>query len=213
MGSFNNLTALNFSNNETSSNCDPNLPFVQTIVFCCLQAISGFSSLTGNLLVLLSIYKTPRLRTIPNIFIASMASADFLVGLTMSPLYISIAVLRVWVTDHVLYKMENFLWIQTLVATTFSLCAVSVDRYYAVTSVFRYRAVMTASRCKIAVVIIWLVSCVLASLIFFVTTADHAAMLFFITQVNKNVCSLFSFRTNNTIWFSFSLFNLELYPS
>ena len=185
MNSFNNLTALNVSSNKTSSNCDPNLPFVETIIFCCFQAISGFSSFTGNLLVLLSIYQTPSLRTMHNIFIASMASADFLVGLAICPLYIAIAVLRVWATDHVLYKMENFLWVQTLVATTFSLCAVSVDRYYAVTSAIHYRVVVTVSRCKVTVFIIWFVSCVLASLSFFMTTEDQAATLFFTTQVNK----------------------------
>ena len=117
MNSFNNLTALNVSSNKTSSNCDPNLPFVETIIFCCFHAISGFSSFTGNLLVLLSIYQTPSLRTMHNIFIASMASADFLVGLAICPLYIAFTVLdRVWATVPVLYKMENFLWVQTLVA-------------------------------------------------------------------------------------------------
>ena len=114
-----------------------------------------------------------------------MATADFLVGLVMSPLYVAIAVLRVWVTDHVLYKMENFLWIQTLVATTFSLCALSVDRYYAVTSAIHYRRVVTTSRSKTAVVIVWFLSFVLASLSFFMKTADQAATLFFTTQVNK----------------------------
>ena len=203
MNNFYKATTLNISGNETSSNCDPNLPFVETIVFCCLQAISGFSSLTGNLLVLLSNYQARRLRTMHNIFIASMASADFLVGLMMSPLYIAIAVLRVWVSDHVLYKMENFLWIQTLVATTFSLCAVSVDRYYAVTSAIHYRVVVTTSRCKIAVVIIWFLSCVLASLSFFMKTADQAATLFFTTQVNKFIKNChFSFKTNADGWFS-----------
>ena len=194
MNSFNNLTALNVSSNETSSNCDPYLSFVDTVILCCFHAISGFSSFTGNLLVLLSIYQTPSLRTMHNIFIASMASADFLVGLAICPLYIAFTVLdRVWVTVPVLYKMENFLWVQTLVGTTFSLCAVSVDRCYAVTSATHYSAVVTASRCKVTVFIIWFVSCVLASLSFFMTTNDLTATLFFTTQVNKKrfvLCSV-----------------------
>lgn len=184
MDSFRNKnTSLNVSDDNLS--CDPNLPFLETVVFCCLHSISAFSALTGNFLVLISIYCTRQLWTKHNVFIFSMALADFLVGLLIGPLYIANAILRVWLTDHVLFKMENFLWIQTLAATTLSMCAVSVDRYYAVTSPIKYRVVITAQRCEIAVVFIWLLSCVLACLIFFMATENQIATLFFTTQVNE----------------------------
>ena len=183
----------NFRNNDTFLNvsgdilhCNPNLPFLETVVFCCLHSISAFSALTGNLLVLISIFCTRQLWTNHNIFISSMALADFLVGLLIGPLYIAIAVFRVWLTEHVLYKMENFLWIQTIAATTLSLCAVSVDRYYAVTSPIKYRVAITAPRCKITVLFIWIISCVLACLTFFMGTLNQLETLFFTTQVNEN---------------------------
>ena len=168
-------------------NSNPNLPFEQTIIFCCLHGFSAFTTLIGNLLVLIAIYKTRRLRTLSNIFVASLAFADFVVGLTIGPLNIAAVSLRVWVSDHILYKMENFMWIQTLVATTFSLSAVSVDRYYAVTSVVRYRTVMTEEKCYAAVCLIWFLSITLASSSFFVHTNDAAGMLFFFTQVRANL--------------------------
>ena len=57
---------------------------------------------------------------------------------------------------------------QTIVATTFSLCAVSVDRYIAVTKM-RYHDIMTWKRVRIIIVFIWVFSIFFASLRLFIT--------------------------------------------
>ena len=181
MNSFLNGTYFNVS--ESSFHCHLRfLGFAETILFCSLNSINGFFAITGNFLVLAAICCTRQLWTTHNIFISSMAFADFLAGLLINPLYISIAVLKVWVSELFLY-MESFLWIQTLVATTFSLSAVSVERYLAVTSPIKHRVAITARRCKIVVGFIWISSFVLASLLFFMNTDDQKEKLFFTTQV------------------------------
>ena len=179
----NDSTDIKIFDDKTISDCNANLPFMETVVFCCLHCVSALLALIGNLLVLASIYCTRQLWTKHSIFISSMAFADFLVGLLVGPLYISIAVLKVWFTQHALFKMENFLWIQTLAATTYSLCAISVDRYFAVKSAIKYHVVVTAQRCIIAVVFIWVNSLILSSLVFFMTTEDQTETLFFLSQV------------------------------
>ena len=171
------------SGNNTSPNCDPNLPLPQTIIFCCLHGISGIFSFMGNLLVLLAIYQTHHLQTASNIFIASLATADFLVGLLMCPLHIALAIFRANLSYHLLYEVENFFWIQSLAATALNLCAVSVDRYFAVKAALRYHELVTAQKAKMAVVIIWLCSSILASSVFFMGNTEQKESLFFITQV------------------------------
>ena len=177
---------ITLTNLVLDSKGDPNLPFLQAILFCCLHGVFALTALVGNLLILIAIYKTRRLQTLSNIFIASLAFADVLVGLINGPLYIAIASLRVWASNHALYKAENFMWIQTLVVTTFSLCCVTVDRYYAVTAVVRYRNIVTAGKCYAAVCLVWVLSLILASSSFFVLTNDQAAMLFFLCQVRMS---------------------------
>lgn len=178
--------------NITTSDCrgvgsDPNLPFAQAIAFCCLHGVSALTNVIGNLLVLTAIRKNRRLQTFSNIFIASLAFADFLTGLITGPLYIAIASLRLWASDHILYRIENFIRIQSLAATSFSLCAVSVDRYLAVTSAVRYRTIISARKCLTAVYVIWLLSVLIASSSFLVHTNKEKGQLFFFIEVRVNL--------------------------
>lgn len=146
------------------STCSANLEWKPLIVFVLLHSFSGIFAFFGNAVVLVSIIKTRSLQTLSNFFLASLSTADLVVGLIINPLYITVTSLGVWTnTTHPLYKMENFMWIQSLIATTFSLAAVSVDRYIAVTRVFRYQEIMTKSRCITSIVFIWLFSVVFAS--------------------------------------------------
>ena len=170
--------------NYNTTDCNPNLPWMETILFCCLQALSGLCSIFGNFIVLLAIYRTRQLQTVSNIFIASLALADFFVGVVLCPIYISIALLKVNLSYHILYEVENFFWIQSLATTAFNLCAVSLDRYFAVNSALRYHEIVTKAKAKLVVLAIWLFSSILGTLIFFMNTTKAKEELFFITQVN-----------------------------
>lgn len=163
---------------SNDSYCDPNLPFRQYIAFVFLETLSGLSALIGNSIVLFSIATTPGLQTISNFFIVSLALADLCAGLVISPLYIALTTTREWVnSSHPLYRAENFLWVQTLVATTLSLCAVSIDRYVAVTSVFHYEQTMTKSKCSVIIGTVWVISFIFASTSVMITTTEQASIL------------------------------------
>lgn len=144
------------TNCSTDSNA--NLSTTQYIIFVILHSISSIFSVLGNILVLVSFKKTPSLHSTSNYFLISLSVADLTVGLLINPLYIAITTLNVWLSEHPLYVIENVLWIQTLMATTFSLAAVSIDRYLAVTRVFTYVLIATSRRCKQAIVAIWFAS-------------------------------------------------------
>ena len=60
-----------------SRNYDANLPFLEAIIFCCLQVISEFFSFTRNLLVLAAIYRTRQLQIVSNIFITLLGTAHY----------------------------------------------------------------------------------------------------------------------------------------
>ena len=127
-----------------------------------------------------------------NIFITLLATAHFLVGLIISPMHIAIVILRANFSNHVLFQMENFLWIQSLAATTFNLGADSVDRYFAVTSALRYHSTVNTKRSVVTILILWSASCILASLIFFMENYYQAKTLFLTSQVFRILLNYYS---------------------
>ncbi|XP_031573128.1 beta-1 adrenergic receptor-like [Actinia tenebrosa] len=161
----------------SDSYCSANLEWKPLIVFVLLHSLSGIFAFFGNAVVLVSIIKTRSLQTLSNFFLASLSTADLMVGLIINPLYITVVSFGVWMnTTHPLYIMENFMWVQSLIATAFSLAAVSIDRYIAVTRVFRYQEIITKSRCITSIVFIWLFSVAFASVTLF-TPENHADLL------------------------------------
>ena len=103
------------------------------------------------------------LRTISNLFLTSLAAADFLVGLVIDPVWISIRCLG-YNADTYLQtygKCVDYLWIHTTVATTFNLCCVTLDRHIAIFYPLRYEDIVTNRRCYLLIATVWFMSLVL----------------------------------------------------
>lgn len=127
---------------------------MSTIVFIFLCSICGFSAAGGNLALLVAFSRSKTIRRRMNIyFILSLTVADMFIGLTMTPLYICYATNHdsLWLT-----KLEGFLWIVTVTATTHSLSAVSLDRLIAILYPLRYHRIITKKRCRVVIQLIWL---------------------------------------------------------
>ena len=139
--------------------CEGALDQHSSISLTVLNISSGLLSIGGNLFVLLAIYKEPRLHTISNYFIASLAMADFLVGLVLNPIWAIKSALNIWENQAPITLAAECLSIHTITATTLSLCAVSIDRYLAVVLVFRYNLILNVKRCRIIICLIWLCAC------------------------------------------------------
>ncbi|XP_068734785.1 adenosine receptor A2b-like [Montipora capricornis] len=140
-------------------NCVPDdcifgLNTMATVIFIILCLVCGVLAIAGNLALLVALSRTTTFQSRANyVFVISLAVADFFVGLTMSPLYISYALAfdLPW-----LIKLEGFLWIVSVTATTYSLSAVSLDRLISVVFPLRYPQVMTDKRCKVIITLIWI---------------------------------------------------------
>lgn len=141
-----------------SEECSGELEYVSSIFLAVLHSISGFVSAAGNFVVLLAIYQTPSLHSVSNYYIASLAVGDFVVGVFLSPLWVTKSVLNVWQNQHPLTVAAEFMSVQTLITTTFNLAAVSLDRYLVITNPLYYMRVMTLFRCVVSIAVIWVFS-------------------------------------------------------
>lgn len=150
------------STNSTSSlilkGCQ--LSRVASIIFIFLHVLSSFLAVTGNSLVLLAVYKSHRLRNVSNFFLCSLGFADFLVGAIMNPLYATFMALFMTKANIplFLFKISDFLTCQTLVASTISLCSVSIDRYIAIKRPLRYQLIMSDKKCATVISGVWIFS-------------------------------------------------------
>lgn len=149
---------MNSSNDNHTNTCSGSLDMASSVILTAMNIISGILSVGGNALVLLAIARTPRLRKFSNFYVGSLAAADFSVGLIINPVWAVKSALNIWKNQEPLTQAAEFLSMQTVCATTLSLCAVSLDRYLAIAHVYLYNQHMTSSRCFLSIALIWLTS-------------------------------------------------------
>jgi len=98
-----------------------------------LLASIALGAVIGNSLVVLSVLTNPKLRTITNRFVASLACADLSVSVLVMPLAMKVEVTGTWNLGPTLCDVWITLDVLLCTASILNLCAISVDRYMAVT--------------------------------------------------------------------------------
>lgn len=167
--------------NNTCQSEYKELSMTAKVLLSTWYGLVGLAATIGNAVVLWLIAKTQSLRTISNLFLTSLAAADFLVGLVIAPTWIFIRCLG-YDADTYLQthgKVNDYLWIHTTVATTFNLCCVSLDRYIAIIHSLRYREILTKRRCYELIATVWLMSLILPCSRFVVAEGSVALWLSF----------------------------------
>ena len=145
----------NMGNMENSSSLETVL-----VINCILNAPLMLTSITGNALVLAAMLRTPSLRSVPStVFLCSLASTDFLVGLVVQPVYIAIE-LR-YLTGEFIFKAIVSMSTCLCGVSLATITAISVDRLLALHYHMTYPNLMTTKRALYASASLWFVSILL----------------------------------------------------
>ena len=140
---------------------------LETIALCVVNLFLSCTALTGNVLILLTIWKTSSLHTAANILLANLAVSDLAIGLVGQPLFVSALLLRIFDPpsfSRKLWEVFNILISFLCGASFFTITAIGVDRLLALKLHLRYKAVVTRHRIIWIIISIWAVSGILSSL-------------------------------------------------
>ena len=111
--------------------------------------------IVGNSLVIAAVFTYRKLRTVTNTFIVSLAVSDLLLGAVVLPFSSVNEVLGWWPFGRVWCSAWLAIDVWVCTASILNLCAISLDRYLAISRPFRYPTLMSPTRAKIAVAVVW----------------------------------------------------------
>ncbi|XP_049809338.1 octopamine receptor-like [Schistocerca nitens] len=113
----------------------------------------------GNTLIIAAVVTTRRLRTVTNCFVMSLAVADWLVGLFVMPLAVAYHVMGKWHFGWEICQVWISLDVLLCTASILSLCAISVDRYLAVTQPLNYsRRRRSKKLALLMILVVWVLA-------------------------------------------------------
>ena len=140
----------NYSSNKEAN---PKSGF-ETVVTenCILNASLMLLSIIGNALVLVTILRTPSIRSPSVIFLCNLAVADLLVGLVVQPAYIAEQIVR---TVSALPKAVRAMGFAGCGVSLWTMTAITVDRFLALHYHLQYPNLMTTSRAIYTIITIW----------------------------------------------------------
>lgn len=137
------------------------LPTHEVIILSVVCALASVMGTLGNFLVLLAVRKNELLRTIPDLFITSLAFSDFSVCALFLPMQIYSFNHS---EDEIFVIVKSFLGHISMVASASNMFAVTVDRVIAIRYPFKYVTVMTTRNALVGIAVVWIISLVFGAL-------------------------------------------------
>ncbi|NXJ86720.1 ADA2A protein, partial [Trogon melanurus] len=115
-------------------------------------------TVAGNALVAAAVLRSPALRAPQNLFLVSLAAADVLVAALVMPFSLANELLGYWYFGRMWCEIYLALDVLFCTSSIVHLCAISLDRYWAVSRALEYGAKRTPRRIKRGIAVVWAIA-------------------------------------------------------
>ncbi|KAM4874540.1 prosaposin receptor GPR37 [Thomomys bottae] len=129
----------------------------------CLSVVIFGTGIVGNLAVMCLVCHNYYMRSISNSLLANLAFWDFLIIFFCLPLVIFHELTKKWLLEDFSCKIVPYIEVASLGVTTFTLCALCIDRFRAATNVqMYYEMIENCSSTTAKLAVIWVGALLLA---------------------------------------------------
>ncbi|KAL8567942.1 hypothetical protein ACOMHN_059064 [Nucella lapillus] len=135
---------------------------IANITITIFAAVIIFCTLAGNTLVIAAVIKERRLRKVSNSFVINLAVSDILVGTLVTPIALVYQLHSQWTFSKPLCDFWVSVDVTCCTASITNLCAISYDRYNAITEPLRYARKRTLKRAVLLIFGVWVYSICIA---------------------------------------------------
>ncbi|KAL1122691.1 hypothetical protein AAG570_003018 [Ranatra chinensis] len=139
------------------------VPFWEAAATALVLSLIILVTIVGNILVILSVFTYRPLRIVQNFFIVSLAVADLTVALLVLPFNVAYSILGRWVFGIHVCKMWLTSDVMCCTASILNLCAIALDRYWAITDPINYARKRSLKRVLLMIGGVWILSGVISS--------------------------------------------------
>ncbi|NXS94998.1 ADRA2 protein, partial [Jacana jacana] len=154
-------TLLNTSGNGSGAGSAPHSPAATGLILLAALAVL-LATLVGNTLVVVAVSTSQALRAPQNLFLVSLASADILVAILVLPFSLANEVMGYWYFGGLWCSLYLALDVLLCTASIGHLCAISLDRYWAVTRAARFNLRRSPGRVKRMIGAVWAAAALVA---------------------------------------------------
>ncbi|NXG53767.1 ADRA2 protein, partial [Psilopogon haemacephalus] len=155
------ITLPNASSNSSGTGSIPHSPVAIGLIMLAALAIL-LATVVGNVLVVVAISTSQALRAPQNLFLVSLASADILVAVLVLPFSLANEVMGYWYFGGLWCSLYLALDVLLCTASIGHLCAISLDRYWAVTRAARLNLRRSPGRVKGMIGAVWAAAALVA---------------------------------------------------
>ncbi|XP_075148167.1 5-hydroxytryptamine receptor 7 [Haematobia irritans] len=151
-------TSSNLSSSPTATipEAEFTMPPVHTVLVSIVLLFVILGTIVGNVLVCIAVCMVRKLRRPCNYLLVSLALSDLCVAVLVMPMALLYEVLEKWNFGPVLCDIWVSFDVLCCAASILNLCAISVDRYLAITKPLEYGVKRTPRRMMLCVALVWL---------------------------------------------------------
>ncbi|KAG9493497.1 hypothetical protein GDO78_001414 [Eleutherodactylus coqui] len=119
-------------------------------------------TIVGNIMVIISVSHFRKLHTPTNFLILSLATADFLLGLTVMPYSMVRSITACWFYGDLFCRLHSCIDMTLCTSSIFHLFFIAVDRYFAICHPLHYSRKITIPVIEVYIFVSWSIPCLYA---------------------------------------------------